>query len=126
MVSINWCIECTNFVSASKVLPTAHCVPSRSLGSRCIIQLPMRYGADLIAGSVARAIHCLFRVDFHLRATFPPFGGRMRAVTRFLGILGVLVVAGPRWAAAQHPQTREGFWIGFGFGYGSLGFSCSC
>lgn len=49
----------------------------------------------------------------------------MRAVTRFLGIVGVLVVAGPRWAAAQHPQTREGFWIGFGFGYGSLGFSCS-
>jgi len=48
----------------------------------------------------------------------------MRAVTRFLGILGVLAVAGPRWAAAQHPQTREGFWIGFGFGYGSRHESC--
>ncbi len=23
------------------------------------------------------------------------------------------------FARAQHPQTREGFWIGFGFGYGS-------
>src|SRR5205807_2505553 len=72
----------------------------------------------------ARAIHCLFRVDFHLGATFPPIGGRMRAVTRFLGILGVLAVAGPRQVAAQHPQTREGFWIGFGFGYGSAKASC--
>lgn len=29
-------------------------------------------------------------------------------------------------ASAQgRPQTREGFWIGFGLGYGSLGFDCS-
>jgi len=29
--------------------------------------------------------------------------------------------------AAQHPQERRGFWIGFGLGYGSAGFSCdSC
>jgi hypothetical protein len=26
---------------------------------------------------------------------------------------------------AQHPQTRQGFWIGFGFGFGSLGLSCN-
>lgn len=26
---------------------------------------------------------------------------------------------------AQHPQVRKGFWIGFGFGWGSLGVSCS-
>ncbi len=25
----------------------------------------------------------------------------------------------------QHPQVRQGFWIGFGFGWGSLGASCS-
>jgi len=43
----------------------------------------------------------------------------MRAVTGFIAILGVLAVAGARPAAAQHPQTREGFWIGFGFGYGT-------
>ena len=51
----------------------------------------------------------------------------MRAVTGFLAILGVLTVAGARQSAAQHPQTREGFWIGFGFGYGSEKPSCdSC
>jgi hypothetical protein len=27
-------------------------------------------------------------------------------------------------AAAQHPQVRRGFWIGFGFQYGSAGVSC--
>jgi hypothetical protein len=27
-------------------------------------------------------------------------------------------------AAAQHPQVRQGFWIGFGFGYGSSNVSC--
>jgi len=33
-----------------------------------------------------------------------------------------LVVSANAFAQAQgHPQTREGFWIGFGFGYGSLG-----
>lgn len=33
----------------------------------------------------------------------------------------VLLVAGPGILLAQHPQERNGFWIGFGFGYGSLG-----
>lgn len=27
-------------------------------------------------------------------------------------------------AWAGHPQTRQGFWIGFGFGYGSAGVDC--
>src|SRR2546425_7014257 len=49
----------------------------------------------------------------------------MRAAVRLLMALGVLTIAGAGAVAAQHPQTREGFWIGFGFGYGSLGFSCS-
>ena len=41
-------------------------------------------------------------------------------------LVALLVAATPVAAAAQgHPQTREGFWIGFGFGYGTLGFECS-
>ena len=44
-------------------------------------------------------------------------------------VLAALVVAmapAASVASAQgHPQTRDGFWIGFGFGYGSLGFSCN-
>jgi hypothetical protein len=48
----------------------------------------------------------------------------MRYVTR--GIAAVAAVAAVSLlavstAAAQHPQTRKGFWIGFGFGYGSYG-----
>src|SRR3989442_14837409 len=27
--------------------------------------------------------------------------------------------------SAQHPQTREGFWIGLGGGWGDAGLSCS-
>jgi len=43
---------------------------------------------------------------------------------------GFVLVASPSGvaplAAAQgHPQVREGFWIGFGFGYGSVSYSCS-
>ena len=50
----------------------------------------------------------------------------MRAIAQVLAMACFLVLgtAGRAWAQ-QHPQTREGFWIGFGFGYGSLGFSCS-
>src|SRR2546428_12425747 len=43
----------------------------------------------------------------------------MRAVTRFLAALGVLLIVTMPALSAQHPQTRDGFWIGFGFGYGS-------
>ncbi len=50
----------------------------------------------------------------------------MRAIAQVLAMACFLALgtAGRAWAQ-QHPQTREGFWIGFGFGYGSLGFSCS-
>ena len=43
--------------------------------------------------------------------------------SKLLAFAGLLLVAAPTAAAAQHPQVREGFWIGFGFGYGSLGLS---
>jgi len=41
-------------------------------------------------------------------------------------LLAAFVVAlAPSAAAQGHPQTRQGFWIGFGLGYGKLSFSCS-
>ena len=43
----------------------------------------------------------------------------MQAVHRILGMVGILVVGVGGSVLAQRPQTREGFWIGFGFGYGS-------
>jgi hypothetical protein len=36
-----------------------------------------------------------------------------------------MLVIGTAPAFAQHAQVREGFWIGFGFGWGSLGLSCN-
>ncbi|HTH64772.1 MAG TPA: outer membrane beta-barrel protein [Gemmatimonadales bacterium] len=36
----------------------------------------------------------------------------------------VLCVLGGSVVAAQKPQIRKGFWIGFGFGYGSSNVSC--
>lgn len=42
---------------------------------------------------------------------------------RFIALAGVLALAAPGTASAQHPQVREGFWIGFGLGYGSFGVS---
>ena len=47
----------------------------------------------------------------------------MRYVSRSMAMLAALLVLGVSIASAQHPQTRKGFWIGFGFGYGSL--SCT-
>ena len=47
----------------------------------------------------------------------------MRDVSRSMAMLAALAVLGVSIASAQHPQTRKGFWIGFGFGYGSL--SCT-
>ena len=50
----------------------------------------------------------------------------MRHLSRCLVVLAALVVAlAPAASAQGHPQTREGFWIGFGLGWGSLSFSCS-
>src|SRR2546428_13668009 len=49
----------------------------------------------------------------------------MRAVTRFLASLGALLIMTIPALSAQHPQTREGFWIGFGFGYGSRHETCT-
>lgn len=43
--------------------------------------------------------------------------------SKFLTVVGLLTVAAPAALTAQHPQVRNGFWIGFGFGYGSLGSS---
>ena len=45
----------------------------------------------------------------------------MRSTTRSLAIVSALLVLGASAASAQHPQTRKGFWIGFGFGWGSYG-----
>lgn len=48
----------------------------------------------------------------------------MRSVTRVIAGLAVLIGATVGGAWAQHPQVREGFWIGFGFGYGHSSLSC--
>lgn len=40
-------------------------------------------------------------------------------------IVAALLVLGVSVASAQHPQTRNGFWIGFGVGWGSYGISCN-
>jgi len=38
-------------------------------------------------------------------------------------VLGIVLFASPvAWAG--HPQARQGFWIGFGVGYGSAGVNC--
>lgn len=50
----------------------------------------------------------------------------MRHLSRCLVVLAALAVAlAPAALAQGHAQTRQGFWIGFGLGYGSLSFSCS-
>ena len=43
----------------------------------------------------------------------------MRPVARIVGVVSILAAGMAGRVLAQHPQTREGFWIGFGFGYGS-------
>src|SRR2546426_7088590 len=47
----------------------------------------------------------------------------MRIVARVMALGGVLSTVAPA-ARAQYPQRREGFWIGFGLGYGSANISC--
>jgi hypothetical protein len=51
-------------------------------------------------------------------------GEPMRSVSRSVAVVSALLVLGATTASAQHPQTRKGFWIGFGLGYGSYGISC--
>lgn len=48
----------------------------------------------------------------------------MRTITRGVAAAAVLLVLSTTAASAQRPQTRQGFWIGFGFGWGSYGVSC--
>ena len=48
----------------------------------------------------------------------------MRYLSRGLALTTVLLLVGTSVLSAQKPQTRKGFWIGFGFGWGSYGFSC--
>lgn len=38
-----------------------------------------------------------------------------------IAMCAALAATVPGAAAAQHPQVRNGFWIGFGLGYGSFG-----
>lgn len=49
-----------------------------------------------------------------------------RESRRFLpaALAVVLTVMAAFPLLAQRPQTREGFWIGFGFGYGGLDLTC--
>jgi len=47
----------------------------------------------------------------------------MRYVSRSIAMLSALSVLSISVASAQHAQTRKGFWIGLGLGYGSL--SCT-
>jgi outer membrane protein with beta-barrel domain len=47
--------------------------------------------------------------------------GTLRA-TGFSALLAALLAT---TASAQQAQTRQGFWVGGGMGYGSLGLSCS-
>src|SRR6267143_7285091 len=47
----------------------------------------------------------------------------MHIVARVIALGGVLLTVAPA-ARAQYPQRREGFWIGFGLGYGSANIYC--
>jgi outer membrane protein with beta-barrel domain len=48
----------------------------------------------------------------------------MRTDRKVRTVLAALIALGATALWAQHPQVRKGFWIGFGFGYGSLKPSC--
>src|ERR1041385_1049478 len=47
----------------------------------------------------------------------------MQAATRVLVLLALFSGAAAA-ARAQYPQRRDGFWIGFGLGYGKANISC--
>ena len=48
----------------------------------------------------------------------------MRTLSRPPAVIAALALVAATTAAAQRPQTRRGFWVGFGFGSGSAGLSC--
>lgn len=48
----------------------------------------------------------------------------MRTLVRLLVSLVAISLLGSVGVVAQRPQIRQGFWIGFGFGGGSLGWNC--
>src|SRR5256885_16199814 len=47
----------------------------------------------------------------------------MHSTPRVIALLAVLSCAASA-ARAQYPQRRDGFWIGFGLGYGSANIRC--
>jgi hypothetical protein len=47
----------------------------------------------------------------------------MRTLTRVVVVL-VALSSAARAVRAQYPQRRDGFWLGFGLGYGSANVSC--
>ena len=47
-----------------------------------------------------------------------------RVALRTLTAVSMFSAVAVSAVAAQHPQVRNGFWIGFGFGYGSSNVSC--
>src|SRR5256886_6976185 len=47
----------------------------------------------------------------------------MHSTARVIALLAVLSCAASA-ARAQYPQRRDGFWIGFGLGYGSANITC--
>ncbi len=46
----------------------------------------------------------------------------MRALVLFATLLGLATTLG---AQGRHPNARQGFWVGFGFGSGSVGLDCT-
>src|SRR3989442_13158443 len=58
-------------------------------------------------------------------ALCPGSSGRERSMyaPRLIGLLAALSCAAAA-AQAQYPQRRDGFWIGFGLGYGSSHVPC--
>jgi hypothetical protein len=65
-----------------------------------------------------RGIHRRAR---HFPSTFRGNMGKLKA-TGFCALLAILLAT---TAQAQQAQTRQGFWIGGGMGYGSMGLGCS-
>src|SRR3989442_7805893 len=50
-------------------------------------------------------------------------GGTMHSTARVIALLALLSCAATV-ARAQYPQRRDGFWIGFGLGYGAANITC--